>query len=97
MRIAPHAKLDSGWLEICIVGEVSKTQFIRAFPRVFRGSHVDHPGVTMLRGRTIAVDADRPLDLMGDGERIGRLPATVSVIPAALSVVVGPVSRAGRG
>lgn len=92
MRIAPQAKLDSGWLEICIVGEVSKRQFIRTFPRVFSGTHVDHPAVTMLRGRSIAISADRPLDLMGDGERIGRLPATVTVIPAALSVVIGTPS-----
>lgn len=101
MRIAPQARLASGWLEICIVGEISKVEFMRAFPRVFRGTHTDHPAVTMLRGRTIDIDADRPLDLIGDGERIGRLPATVSVMPAALSVVVGSESgadqRANRG
>lgn len=90
MRIAPAARLDSGWLEICIVGEVSKAEFIRTFPRVFRGTHVDHPQVTMLRGREVTIDADRPLDLIGDGERLGRLPATMSVLPAALSVVFGP-------
>lgn len=88
MHIAPHAKLDSGWLEICVVREVSKLEFVRAFPRVFRGTHVDHPAVTMLRGKSVEIDADRSLQLMGDGERLGRLPATVSVVPKALSVVV---------
>jgi diacylglycerol kinase (ATP) len=89
MRVAPAATLTSGELEICIVGEISKPQFIRAFPRVFRGTHVNHPAVTMLRGREIAIDADRPLELIGDGERTGHLPATITVLPKALSMVVG--------
>jgi len=93
MRIAPGALLDSGWLEICIVGDVSRAAFVRAFPRVFRGTHVTHPRVTMLRGRDIVIDADRPLTLMGDGEKVGELPAQVSVAEKALAVVVGPANE----
>jgi diacylglycerol kinase (ATP) len=90
MRVAPSATLDSGRLEICVVGEVSKQEFLRAFPKVFRGTHVDHPAVTMLSGREVRLSADRPLRLIGDGEWFGELPATVSVDPGSLSVVVGP-------
>jgi diacylglycerol kinase (ATP) len=93
MRVAPTATLDSGRLEVCVVGEVSKPEFLRAFPRVFRGTHVTHPAVTMLSGREISISADRPLRLIGDGEWFGELPATVSVDPASLSVVVGPGYR----
>jgi diacylglycerol kinase (ATP) len=93
MRIAPEASLDSGWLEVCIVGDVSKAEFVRAFPRVFRGTHVSHPRVTMLRGREVTVAADRPLTLMADGENVGQLPAHVSVAGKALAVVVGPSSE----
>lgn len=89
MRVAPEARLDSGWLEVCIVGEISKLEFMRAFPRVFHGTHVDHPAVTMLRAREILLEADRSLALTGDGDVFGRLPARVSVEPASLSVVVG--------
>jgi diacylglycerol kinase (ATP) len=87
MRVAPAASLTSGELEICIVGEISKVEFMRAFPRVFRGTHINHPAVTMLRGREIAIDADRPLELIGDGERVGHVPAVVRILPAALLVV----------
>ena len=93
MKLAPAARLDSGQLEICIVGEVSKPEFLRAFPRVFRGTHVDHPQVTMLTGHRIEIDAERPLDLMGDGERVGRLPASIEVHPQSLSIVTLAVSR----
>ena len=80
MRVAPEARYDSGELELCVVGELSKPAFLRAFPRVFRGTHVTHPAVTMLRGREITIEADRPLHLTGDGERAGTLPATLKVI-----------------
>jgi len=89
MHIAPQAKLDSGELEICIVGDVGRLEFVRAFPRVFRGTHTDHPKVTMLRGRRVLVDADRPLSVIGDGELWGQLPVEVEVAPGSLSVVVG--------
>jgi diacylglycerol kinase (ATP) len=90
MRVAPSATLDSGQLEVCVVGEISKPDFLRAFPRVFRGTHVTHRAVTMLSGRAIRLAADRPLRLIGDGEWFGELPATVVVDPASLLVVVGP-------
>jgi diacylglycerol kinase (ATP) len=87
MRIAPNAALDDGKLDICIVGEVSKLQFMRAFPRVFKGTHVTHPAVTMMRGVDIEIDADQQLPLVGDGELVRGLPARVRVVPNALSVV----------
>ncbi len=89
MRVAPSARLDSGRLEICVVGEVSRIGFARAFPRVFRGTHVTHPAVTMLEGRIVDLAADAPVWLIGDGELVGRLPARVSVDPASLAVIVG--------
>ena len=97
MRVAPDANLASGELEICIVGEISKAGFIRAFPSVFRGTHVTHPAVTMLRCREVEIDAELPIELIGDGERIGRTPATVRVVPRSLSVIVGPAYATANG
>jgi diacylglycerol kinase (ATP) len=87
MRVAPSASLQSGWLELCVVGRMSRFAFLRAFPRVFRGTHVSHPQVTMLRAREVAISADGPRQVLGDGELIGALPVTFSVRPRALSVV----------
>jgi diacylglycerol kinase (ATP) len=90
MRVAPTAGLQSGMLEACIVGELSRLAFLRAFPSVFRGTHVTHPAVTMLRARVMEISAEPSFEVTGDGERIGRLPATFTLLPAALPVVVGP-------
>jgi diacylglycerol kinase (ATP) len=89
MRVAPHARLDSGELELCVIGELSKLAFLGAFPRVFKGTHVTHPAVTMLRGKQIRIESDVPLHLVADGEKAGSLPATITILPAALSIVMG--------
>jgi diacylglycerol kinase (ATP) len=88
MRVAPGALLNSGRLEICIVRRLSRARFLRAFPLVFNGSHVDHPQVTMLHGCRIEIAADREFGVTGDGELIGRLPASFQVLAGVLPVVV---------
>ena len=87
MKVCPNASLTDGKLEICVVEAMSTGAFLRAFPRVFRGTHVDHPKVRMLQGSRVELDADRDVKLYADGERIGRLPALFEVVPSALRVV----------
>jgi diacylglycerol kinase (ATP) len=87
MRVCPDASLRDGLLEVCVVGAMSRARFLAAFPRVFRGTHVTHPDVTMLRGRTVEVEADRPFEVYADGEPFGWLPATFTVEPDALEVM----------
>jgi diacylglycerol kinase (ATP) len=93
MRVFPDARIDDGLLEICIVRALSTPAFLRAFPRVFRGTHTSHPKVTMLRGTRVSVEANRRIQVYADGERVGSLPAVFEVRPAALRLVVGPHAK----
>ena len=88
MRVCPDADLEDGVLDVCVLGKVSKFEFVKTFPKVFKGRHVDHPAVTMLKAREIEISADRPFQLFGDGEPMGSLPVTLSVMPGALQVVM---------
>jgi len=88
MLVCPGARSDDGMLEVCVIQELPKWQFVTTFPKVFKGRHVDHPAVRMLRGREIEIAADRPFQVYADGERVGSLPATFTVMPGALRVVV---------
>jgi YegS/Rv2252/BmrU family lipid kinase len=97
MKVAPDARFDDGILELCLVGELPRRQFVLAFPKVFRGRHVDHPKVTMLRGRDISVDADRPFQVFADGEHVGSVPAKFTVVPGALRLVVPRGTGEGSG
>jgi len=91
MMITPDAQLDDGRLDVCIVGPVSRPAFLWSFPKVFRGTHVSHPAVTMLRGREVVIeslDPSLPIELYGSGERIGPLPVRLETVPGALRVMV---------
>ena len=82
MKVTPDAQIDDGLFDIMILGPVSKMEFLKVFPKVFSGAHIKHPAVKIIRGRTVEIDSDAVA--YADGERIGPLPITASVIPQAL-------------
>ncbi len=91
MMITPGAAIDDGALDVCIVGATSVGEFLLRFPRVFKGTHTSVASVHTMRGASVAVEprgGDVPLELWAAGERIGPLPASVEVWPAALRVAV---------
>jgi len=88
MRIAPDAKPDDGLLDLCVVGDISRLTAIRQLPNLYRGTHVRHPQVSLLRGRSIEVDGDGATRVHLDGEPFGSLPLRVSVHAGSLDVAV---------
>jgi diacylglycerol kinase (ATP) len=91
MRIAPEARPDDGWLDLVIVRELSRLALLAVFPRVYRGTHVNHPAVEIHRTRRAAITLDREMTLYGGGEPIATHPAgrpyNIEILPAALAVV----------
>jgi YegS/Rv2252/BmrU family lipid kinase len=87
MRVAPQASLADGLLDVVVIADIGKLEFLRTFPKVFAGRHVEHPAVTVQRAARVELDADRPLHLYADGEPAGTLPATFEVRPAAVTVL----------
>jgi diacylglycerol kinase (ATP) len=96
MKVLPTALMNDGLLDVCIVEALSRTAFLRAFPRVFLGSHTTHPKVRMRTGTRVHVEANRRVLVYADGEPVGSLPAIFEVRPAALPVVVGPDAKGVR-
>ena len=94
--MCPTALLNDGVLEVCVVGGMTRSAFVRAFPRVFRGTHVTHPKVTMLRGSKVEISADRHFDVYADGEPAGPLPAVFEVVTGKLRVAV-PAGAVPKG
>jgi diacylglycerol kinase (ATP) len=86
MRIAPGASLDDGLLDLCVVGDLSRMTALRQLANLYRGTHVAHAQVDMLRGRTVAVDGDRATLVHLDGEPFGHLPLRVVLHPSRLLV-----------
>ncbi|MBX7134937.1 MAG: diacylglycerol kinase family lipid kinase [Fimbriimonadaceae bacterium] len=88
MRIAPHAELDDGLFDVVLVGDVSRAEFLRAFPRVFKGSHLSHPKVQHFRCSRIGVTSERKLAVLADGEEVGSTPVSFQIVPRALKVMM---------
>jgi diacylglycerol kinase (ATP) len=91
MHITPAARLDDGELDVTIVGPLGRFAFLRAFPGVFKGTHVTNHAVRTFRGQHVTIesrDPSVPMDVYADGERVGPLPATMEARPAALTVRV---------
>jgi YegS/Rv2252/BmrU family lipid kinase len=90
MFIAPDAELDDGEFDIVTVGDVGKLRFVGNLPKVFKGTHVDEDEVRVFRAPHLTLSANRPFPVYADGEHLTDLPATLRVLPRALSVIVPP-------
>jgi diacylglycerol kinase (ATP) len=86
MRIAPDAAPDDGWLDLCVVGDVSRLTAIRELPNLYRGTHVRNQAVSIHRARRVEVTGDAPTHAHLDGEPFGTLPLTVEVSGSCLHV-----------
>lgn len=87
MRITEGAQLDDGILDVVAILPMKKLELIRTFPKLFSGTHVQHPKYRHYAGTTITVAAPG-IVAYADGERMAALPLTVEVAPRALTVLV---------
>ncbi|MEV4110863.1 sphingosine kinase, partial [Nonomuraea sp. NPDC049695] len=87
MRVCPDARPDDGLLDVMMLDAVSKAEFLRVFPSVYRGTHVGHPAVSVRRVRSVRLEAPDVV-AYADGERVGPAPVHCEVRPGALRVLV---------
>lgn len=87
-RAAPDASIEDGLLDVIIFRHCAKPTFVAiAMKEIYAGTHLRRPVFTVLRGREVHVEADRPITYAGDGELLGTLPADMRVLPSALRVL----------
>ena len=82
MLVCPHADISDGYFDVMVLHPVSKLEFIKVFPRVFKGTHITHPAVEIVRSKSVKITADAVA--YADGERIGQLPVSAQCMPGAL-------------
>lgn len=88
MLLAPDARLDDGRLDVVLTSATTRLTFLRTFPKLFRGAHVDEPFVRVLRGEEVRVSADRPFTVYADGEPVGELPIVFRAVPGGVRVLL---------
>jgi len=88
MKIAPHAKMEDGQLDVCVIGGIDPFKLFCLFPTVYFGRHIRIREVQYWRSARVRVETETPLDIYADGEYVCQTPAEVSVRAAALKVIV---------
>ena len=87
MRVTPNAVVDDGLFDVLVVTPLSRIAFMRVFPRVFAGTHLTDPRVTVHRAKHVRIEADN-VAAYADGERVSLLPVDVEIVPGALRVLM---------
>ncbi|MFJ4890671.1 sphingosine kinase [Streptomyces sp. M41(2017)] len=87
MRICPGADLGDGLFDVTVVGNCGRATLLTVFPKVYRGTHVDHPVVTVHRAARVELVA-QGVTGYADGEPLGALPLTAECIPGAVRVAL---------
>jgi diacylglycerol kinase (ATP) len=88
MMMLPEAEPDDGLFDVLVIGDVTKRDLAFTLPKAYRGKHLPHPRLEVLRGRVVTVDADEPLPIELDGEQPGTTPARFEIVPRALRLRV---------
>jgi diacylglycerol kinase (ATP) len=73
-------------LDVVVAGRISRTTLVRIKPRVYKGTHVEHPRVESFRVKEVRIAAIGITTYL-DGERGCPLPVTVTAEPGALTLL----------
>ncbi len=88
MKLAPNARPDDALFDVVLIGDITKADFIRTSPKLYKGTYLAHPKVELLQSRAVSVDAPERLPIELDGEQLGTTPARWEIVPGALKVRV---------
>jgi diacylglycerol kinase (ATP) len=86
MHVTPDADLADGLIDVMVLGPVSKPEFLKAFPKVFKGTHVTHPAVTIKRAKVVTLSSPG-VNAYADGEFLAALPITCECVPGAVQIL----------
>ncbi|MFC2168986.1 diacylglycerol/lipid kinase family protein [Acidobacteriota bacterium] len=84
MKIAPEARLNDGLFDVVLVKAMKAFEFCRNVWKIYSGSHLKHPKISLFRGRKITAspgNEENDVLIEVDGEQLGVLPATFEILP----------------
>lgn len=88
MMAAPEQKRNSGTLSLMLFHGAGRLRTLWALPGIFKGTHAKHKKmVTVLTGREITVEFDRPAPLQIDGETVLDITCYTAIAKTAAPVL----------
>jgi YegS/Rv2252/BmrU family lipid kinase len=86
MMIAPKAEVNSGLIEYVRWGAIGRLGLIGNLPRLYDGTHIEHPRAERKAVRRVEFDLKEPVDVMVDGEVLTLHCEELDVLPGVLNV-----------
>jgi YegS/Rv2252/BmrU family lipid kinase len=88
MLIAPQADPSDGLIEFVRWGPISRLGLLRMLPKLYDGTHIEHPLASRRSVRRIEFGAQAPVDVLIDGEIASLECISLDVIPAAVDIYI---------
>jgi diacylglycerol kinase (ATP) len=88
MLIAPQADPTDGLIEFVRWGPIGRLGLLRNLPRLYDGSHIEHPLASRRAVRRVEFKVPAPVDIMIDGEVVTLECRTLDILPAAVDVYI---------
>ncbi|WP_156435693.1 diacylglycerol/lipid kinase family protein [Bradyrhizobium lablabi] len=87
LMLAPGADPADRKLDLIMVGDMGRWESLtRIVPNLADGSYLEHPKVSRRHASRITIDSDDMIRADVDGESIGQLPMSVTMLPFHLKV-----------
>ncbi|MGC2530661.1 MAG: diacylglycerol kinase family protein [Candidatus Acidiferrum sp.] len=88
MLIAPQADPTDGLIEFVRWGPIGRIGLLRMLPRLYDGTHIQHPLASRRAIRHIEFGIKVPVDVLIDGEIAALECVALDVIPAAVDIYI---------
>jgi diacylglycerol kinase (ATP) len=94
--IAPHAIVDDGWLDVCLIHAMPTLEFVGLLRRVSSGGHVEDERVTYFRTQALELAFAHSIRINTDGQVLEADRCRYEVLPGAARMLVPAAWRASR-
>ncbi len=88
--MSPQAEMDDGYFNFVYAPAMPKAQVLAILPRLFKGTHIDHPLVRHERTRRLVVESEPGTPIHADGEVIAESVHTIDyeILPGKITLIV---------
>ena len=87
--ICEGADPADGLFDVTVIGQVTRLDLAKLYPRLFTGRSFSHPAITRRKAKLVNVAAPATHGY-ADGEKLAPLPLTVECVPGALQLFLPP-------
>jgi diacylglycerol kinase (ATP) len=89
--VAPEASLTDDVFDIVLLEDLTRGELLEYYQAAMAGRHLDLPKARAFQARRVRIETDEPtpLPVHADDTVIGATPATLTLLPGALKVLLG--------